>query len=301
MKYIVVGPTIVNDIEFEDGSLSKGHIGGSVFCLAGIKLWSDDCLYVSNVGPDFADYYGEWMDANGCSYDGLNTILPHTQYTLLRYGKYGLHSEESVYGSQEEALVEVLDKPDAALIASHCDNGTKGIYIEASETDFFWDDIDLIRQKGNISIMWEIPTSAAMQSERRDRVLATIQNAGLYSINLPEAQSLFQASDENTAIAAILRYGIPCYFRVGAKGSYMLCNNERHFAPSITVGPVVDATGCGNCSTAAALYGFCECLSPAKVAATGNISAAYNLLQYGPYPKVDSETRKHVQRLLEKF
>lgn len=299
MKYIVVGPTIVNDIEHENGSVSRGHIGGSIFCLSGIKLWCDECLYVSSVGPDFADYYGKWMDANDCSYAGLNVVLPHTQYTLLRYGKDGLHSERSVYGMQEEALAEALDKPDAVLIARHCNGDTRGVYIEAQESDPFWDEIDRVRQKGDISVMWEIPTSAAMNPERRAGVLATIRKAGLYSINLPEALSLFAVPDEDAAASAILGYDVPCYFRVGAKGSYMLLGGQRHFAPSVSIGPVADATGCGNCSTAAALFGFCEGMPPAKAALAGNISAAYNLLQYGPYPKVDLTTRETARKLLE--
>ena len=99
MKYIIAGPTIVNDIIFADGSKSKEHIGGAIFCLEGIKIWSDDCLYVSNVGKDFSQYYGKWMDTNNCSYNGLNFNLPHTQYTTLIYDHNGLHSERSVYGT----------------------------------------------------------------------------------------------------------------------------------------------------------------------------------------------------------
>ena len=62
---------------------------------------------------------------------------------------------------------------------------------------------------------------------------------------------------------------------------------------------VVDPTGCGNVSTAAALYGWCEGYEPKKIARLANISAAYNLLQYGPCPKVDAAMRRHAEELLQ--
>ncbi|MCC2254291.1 hypothetical protein LKD70_07610 [Ruminococcus sp. CLA-AA-H200] len=53
MKYLVYGPTIMNDIVYADGTTDKYHMGGVVFCMAGIKLWDDDVLYISNVGDPY--------------------------------------------------------------------------------------------------------------------------------------------------------------------------------------------------------------------------------------------------------
>jgi hypothetical protein len=135
MSYLVVGPSIINDIEFEDGTIKKSIMGGSIFCVAGIKLWTDECIYISNAGIDYKNYYGKWMDDNNCSYSGLNVILPHTQYTKLIYGKEGLHDEFSIYGIDEEKAVNELDKIDLSLILKHCNDLTKGIYIEANIYD----------------------------------------------------------------------------------------------------------------------------------------------------------------------
>ncbi len=298
MKYIVAGPSIVNDIVFADGRERKGQIGGSVFCVAGIKLWEDDCLFVSNVGPDFRRYYGRWMDANRCAYDGLRCILPHTQYTTLVYDETGLHCERSVYGQAMEKQIDALDVLTAEQIAAHCDRQTRGIYIEAGETSDIWAQLSLIREKCAAKIMWELPTSAAMQRARRSRVLETLQKTDIYSINLPEALCLFDQPDEASAIRAILELGVPCFFRVGKKGAYLLIDGRSFFAPSVTLGELVDATGCGNCSTAAALYGWCEGFDPLQTVFMANISAAYNLLQYGPYPRITENTRKDAQARL---
>ena len=275
MKYLVVGPTIINDIIFADQSRKDQVLGGSIFCVAGIKLWCDDCLYLSNVGEDFDRFYGDWMRANGCSTAGLRYILPHTWYTTLTYGDQGLHSEVSIYGPEEEALVE------------------------ASEADPLWDRLDEVRAGGKqAKFMWEIPTSATMDPARAPKVLETIRKVDIYSLNLPEAMSLFQADGEEAAIRAILELGTPCFFRVGKRGSYMIQDGKATFEPSLTVGPIVDATGCGNVSTAAALFGWCEGFPPQVTARLANISAAYNLLQYGPYPAATKQVREEAMGLL---
>ncbi|MCU6747388.1 PfkB family carbohydrate kinase [Faecalicatena acetigenes] len=299
MKYIVAGPTIVNDIVFADGSKSTGHLGGSIYCVEGVKIWEDDCLYISNVGNDFENFYGEWMEKNGCSLAGLQYILPHTQYTELIYGTEGLHSEASIYGEQEEKEVEKLDIISAGVIASYCDDKTKGIYIEASETSGFWEELGLVRSQTQAKIMWEIPTSAAMTENRHEKVLECIKKTDMYSINYPEARSLFHVETEEEAVQKIKELKVPCFFRVGSKGSYMIAEGKAEFAASLTVGQIVDPTGCGNCSTAAAMYGWCEGNSLYQTAVMANISAAYNLLQYGPHPAITKEVQGQAKALLK--
>lgn len=299
MKYLIVGPTIVNDILYENGSVSKRNIGGSIFCLEGVKIWTDDCLYISNVGADFSDYYGKWMEDNHCLSTGLQYILPHTQYTLLTYGEEGLHSEKSIYGSEEEKRVEELDIISARQVAEYCNEDTKGIYIEASETNEFWNGLSEIRNKSMAKIIWEIPTSAAMIKERKSKVLEIIKKVDLYSINLPEGMSLFEKNTEEEVIEEIIAIEIPCFFRVGKRGSYMIIDGKAHFAKSLLVGEIVDSTGCGNCSTAAAMYAFCEGYEEQQIAVMANIAAAYNLLQRGPYRVIGEDTRKQAWKLVE--
>jgi len=299
VKYLIVGPSIINDIEFNDGFVKKSIIGGSIYCMAGIKLWCDECLYISNVGKDFSIYYGEWMKKNNCSCSGLREILPHTQYTLLKYGKDGIHTEESIYGAKEEEIVNILDKHDIAHIDNFCNNDTKGIYIEANEKDEIWEHLDILKTKRNITVMWELPTSVATQPERREKTIETIKKAGMFSVNMPEARTLFNSDKTDQIIESVIKLGIPCYLRFGKKGSYMICNNNAYFSESLNFGEVIDTTGCGNCSTAAALYGYCEGFKPEKIALIGNITAGYNLLQYGPYPDIISK-RNEALMLLEK-
>ncbi|MEG1275189.1 MAG: carbohydrate kinase family protein [Ruthenibacterium sp.] len=298
MKYIVAGPTIINDIVFADKTEKKQILGGSIYCVAGIKLWEDSCLYVSNVGEDFATYYGAWMQANHCSDQGLRSILPHTWYTKLTYEQKGLHDETSIYGAADETVLEALDVLSAGTLADSCSADTKGIYIETSEDSAFWEDLSAIRSASRAKIMWELPTSAAMDPARKEKVLSTIPKADIYSVNLPEACSLFGVTTEEAALEAIHALGIPCFFRVGKRGSYFVENKKASFAASLCVGPIADPTGCGNVSTATALYAWCEGHTGSEIARMANISAAYNLLQYGPFPAVTPAVRADALRLL---
>ena len=54
----------------------------------------------------------------------------------------------------------------------------------------------------------------------------------------------------------------------------------------------VDPTGCGNCSTAAAMWAYCEGYDLRQIASIANVAAAYNVQQFGPYPTFNSKTRK---------
>lgn len=299
MKYIVCGPSIVNEVVCADGTERGPLLGGSVFCVAGIRIWTPSCGYVSNVGDDFESFYGSWFTANGISTEKLSRPLPHTWHTKLIYGDEGIHSETSIYGEDDEEVLDALDIISAEQVAKACDPDTLGIYIESREQSEFWQEVELVRQATDAKIMWEIPTSALMDSARHEGVRATIEKTDFYSINLPEAKAFFGVDDEQSAIKAIQELGKPCFFRVGSKGSYMVTADEAAFAPSLTVGEIVDPTGCGNASTAAALYGLCEGLEPQAVARAANISAAFNLLQYGPYPEVTEQDACHARALLD--
>lgn len=118
--------------------------------------------------------------------------------------------------------------------------GSGSIYIEAAETSGFWDELQAIRSKTDAKIMWEIPTSAAMTESRHQKVIECIKKADIYSVNYPEAKCLFQIETEEEAVQKIIELGIPCFFRTGSRGSYMLDGKEAAFAKSLTVGEVID-------------------------------------------------------------
>ncbi len=298
MAYLICGPTILNDI-IDDDRRVNGVLGGSVYCLAGIRCWTEDCLYISHVGPDFNHYYGSWFQQNHLSKDGLMMDLPHTHYSTLQYAPNGTYTEYPKYGAAYEAMVYPISRLMAPQIARFCGPDTQGIYIEANEDETLWHELSVIRQHTRGIVMWEIPTQSAVDPMRKSKTLQIIQNVDVFSINVPEAMALYGCSDFNDLIRVLAVQTTPCYLRAGESGSYWIANGLATFAPSMVIGPVVDPTGCGNASTAAALFAFVEGWDPELIPRAGNIAAAFNLLQYGPYPDLGPETRQKAKSLLD--
>lgn len=299
MDYIAAGMTITNDVVFADGTTSKRHMGGSAFALEGIRQWTDSVLYVSNVGPDFPDYYGEWFKNNGLSMDGVRFTMPHTHYNIVKYFPDHQYYEYSIYGETyiQDQAKNWMTTPEQILEV--CD-GVKGIYLDVNVYNSVWKKgIPFIQEKG-CKVMWEIP-AYVKNPEHHDRIWETIDLVDIYSLNLPESKILFGTENEEQAIERILEIGKPCFYRVGSKGSYMIMDGQVAFAPSIDIGEPVDPTGCGNCSTASALYCWCEGYDPLMICIMSNIAAAHNILQYGLYPQFTPEVIANAHALAEDY
>ncbi len=298
MNYIVAGPSIINDIQDNTGSTVSRILGGSVYCVSGLLLWTQKVLYVSKVGSDFYAYFGNWMECNRVPSAGIIPVLPHTHYSLLKYNSSGEYSEQSLYGKEYEEYAYPASRLHGADIAKHCSESTKGIYIEVNENEEIWYELPIIREKTQALIMWEVPSDSVSTSDRREKTLERIHLSDSFSINIPEGIKLFQTSNREELLQRIRALSVPCFLRAGAEGSYWISPEGICFAPSILIGPIVDPTGCGNASTAAALFAFAENLPPEDIPRIANISAAFTILQYGPFPKITAEERILARKLL---
>lgn len=297
MKYLVTGCTRINDINFPDGRTVKGFLGGALFAANGIKPYCDDVLLISTAGSDFDDFYGDYFRANKISVQGMQFILPKTEYTTLDYAEDGRWWEYSIYGKDYEKkwFPRALIKAD--YVIEHADRETLGVYFESGVRESVWQDIDRIRESApDAKIMWELPTGDCENPDLRSEVLALVKNVDIYSLNLPESLHFFETNSEVESIDAIIALGKPCFFRVGEKGAYMIEDGKAWFAPALDVAESVDATGCGNCSTGAAMFGFCEGLHPLMTVIKANLAATLNARQYGPYPKFTEELRVEINK-----
>ena len=114
----------------------------------------------------------------------------------------------------------------------------------------------------------------------------------------------YNLADSVLATMNLKELGVPCYYRVGSKGAYMIMNGEVEFVPVVHLVPKeeeVDPTGCGNSSTAAALWAFCEGMTTKEICAWGNIVAAHNVLQFGPTKVINQAKRDEAMAYLKKL
>jgi sugar/nucleoside kinase (ribokinase family) len=297
LDYLITGCTRINAINFPDGRTVKGFLGGALFAVNGIKPFSDDVLLITTAGPDFDNYYGNYFRENQLSKTGIQFNLPKTEYTILDYTPDGRWWEYSKYGEDFEQswAREALIK--AEFVSKYADQTTRGIYFESAVREPLWQNLDEIRAAApNAKIMWELSTGDCENPQVKDAVLALIGKLDMYSVNLPEAMHLFGTQSEAESIRVIQAVGKPCFFRVGERGAYLIDEKGAWFAPAIDTHLSVDATGCGNCSTGTALFGFCEGYHPLLTVIMANLAASLNAQQYGPYPKFTAELREQLNQ-----
>ena len=287
---------MTNDIIFTDGTESKGHLGGAgLFALTGVKCWEDDVLFLTPAGPDFLGTYGGFMADNQLSLCGVRYTLPHTLYEVLRYFPDGTWVLRSIYGEHyREAQRENLALR-AEMVLPFCGPETRGIYLCSAPDDAIWDELGRIREAApNAKIMWELPQRVE-RPELVERIFQNIEKVDYYSLNLPESKLYFGTGSEEQSLAAIIRHPKPCFFRVGERGAYWAEGGAAAFAPSVEADSAVDPTGCGNCSTAAAMVGAAEGLPPQMIAIKANIAAGLTARQYGPFPKMTAGLRRELE------
>jgi len=295
LRYLVTGCTILNDMIYADGSRAEGCLGGAIYAVNGIKPYCDDVMIITTAGPDFDHYYGPYYRANELTTAGVQYVLPKTHYNMLEYYPDGRWWEYSKYGPEFEDEWWPKSHIHAEYVTRYADESTRGIYFESGVREQVWKNLADIRAAApNALIMSELLTADTASPALKTDLLALIGAVDIYSINLPESLSFFGARSEEESIQAILNLGKPCFFRVGEKGAYMIQDGKAWFAPASGVEDSVDATGCGNCSTGAALYGFGEGHHPLKTAVLANLAAALNARQYGPYPQFTAELRANL-------
>ena len=295
-SYICAGISIVNDIIYADGSRKNGRLGGSIFAYTGIALFTDSVLFVSSGGPDYFSHYGNYFEENSIGTEGIRITMPHTHYTVLEYAPDGTWHEDSVYGSDYFALQSDNCRITLHKLRPFLSEEIRGIYLDAQAYEAVFDEIDEIRKLApNMKIMWEPPTRSSKTPEFHDAVWKDLHKVDYYSMNLDEAAEFFQASSREEIIAKIMELNIPCFLREGENGSSWIEDHQITSLPACKPEEAVDVTGCGNCSSAAALYWRIEGKDPHDIVMNANVAAKCNAMSDGPFAvKKARETRAYL-------
>lgn len=296
MKYVVVGGTILNDMLYADGSTASGYLGGTIYSVNGVRPYEDDVLYVTKTGPNYMEEMGEYLTNNNLSTAGIHATLPKTIWSRVEYKPSGEWFEYSIYDDYSfDDWARDAKFTDEEILA-HIGPDTKGMYVEGHNPEFL-DKIHAISP--DCKAMWEISTRHCNEPEFHEQTMKGIAECDIYSLNKPESMNLFGTKSEEESVQRIIELGKPCFFRVGTGGSYMIQDGKAWFAPLIDFGKSVDATGCGNCSTAAAMYGYAEGLHPLMTAIKANIASGINAAQFGPYLHFTPELRERINEIAQ--
>lgn len=304
MEYIAAGNIMVDMVHFPDGSKNRDQLGGPAgFAYAGIRLFSDDSLLVCNVGEDFHSYFGPWAEKNAVDLRGVKVQAEYCNHSNLIYradGTYAYASkdvDEETFGQYMETIGYLKTRPEE--IGDHSP-GVKGVYMAQNHDRIFWDKLGAIKKRDGFKMIWEIEGPSA-RKRFLDPVVYALQYADVFSINLQESRALsgLEGEEENIDFLKSLPVDM-VLFRVGAKGLYTLHGGKSYFHPSVLDFGVVDPTGCGNTSTGAAIYGYCNHPDdPIMVGTIANVAAAQNAKQFGLIPEYASAREESLAKVRE--
>ncbi|MBS4208905.1 PfkB family carbohydrate kinase [Bacillus sp. FJAT-50079] len=296
MKYVIVS-TAVTDKTYQYGRTTPTiNLGGAgTYALAGVKIWTDEVTLVTGVGADFASVHGKWFEENGLVMDQLQVKDEKTPTTIVKYFEDGERKETPAFGTNHYRLMEAtVDDIQATL---HSD--VKGVYIFKEADLEFWYAVSQLKQNHRFTLMWEINADSAV-FDQIAHVKGIAEKVDIFSINRTEAHSLLHKESINEMITEFKSWNTPLIFlRDGARGAYMIYEDECVHVPPVKNAKVVDATGGGNSSSAGVLYGVCEGYSPYDSGVIGSISASVCLEQQGVPQHLDSEIRKRANELLQ--
>jgi len=308
MKYIACGQASIDKITRPDGSVAGPYIGGpGVFGYTGMRLWDDDTTGILNIASDFYDYYGEWIEKNNVSTAAYNMVYDKTHVTNLVYhenGDYESKFEEKMkwlnrafeYGWTNVRIeqIEQFSKECEALY----------IFVEPMYKHF-WKRLKEMSNQHDFEVMWELGVSKNLGYDAQFALeCLEILKPEMASLNHNESCDFFGTENIDEIFEKIYELEIPYFFyRAGSDGAYSICNRKSYFVPCIDIGelPYVDATGCGNTSTAAATYAWVKTRNPVMTAIMANIAAGYNVGYKGIIDSFSKERRMEAQQLAVKY
>ncbi|WP_105205981.1 carbohydrate kinase family protein [Neobittarella massiliensis] len=299
MKYICSGNIMLDTVKYPDGTTSGTHIGGpAIFAYAGIKLWDDDCQMLTNVGSDYDEYYGQWMRQNSATYQGITVMSDFCTHHYLTYHDDGTYDWEYVHGAHKGAINMGFLEMHPYQFEAACDQDSVLYFPISLENHTFWDQLLEVKRKKKFTFMWEIGATSAVP-ENLERIRQICSQIEMFSINYPEAKVLFGVDTEEEVLRGMKSLGVPfSIMRIGKRGMYTI-EGQNHWLIDSILMDQVDATGCGNCSTGAAMYAYHKTKDPVMAGIMANISAGYNVMQYGPCKDL-AAVRREAEQLAQK-
>lgn len=297
-EYLCAGNIMADCIEDADGNRGPFSLGGdALFGTAGVRLWDSDVAMVCHSGSDFDGSYGKWLKANGVSDEYVVRMPAESSKCLIQHRKDGTYKWIPLQGIDH--IRSQIFTGETLLNAVTED--TKGIYMFAEKINSVFEVIGGIREKNpGLRIMWELWIDGKPYDSGLEELIGMVD---MFSVNRAEAALLFGMSpDDDKALISRLRR-LPAefiFFRCGSDGAYGITKDGTWFCPSVApLGRAVDPAGCGNSSTAAAMYGYTEGFPMEKVLAGACVSAGFMVAQPGVYPVFTAEDRELAEKTRE--
>ncbi len=239
------------------------------------------------------------MDKNNITDHGMREKSEFTNHQIIRYNEDGSYRFSYQLGERVGAANYGFLKMSPFALEPFIDN-TVGVYADQPIDFTWWKNMAQIKNKYGFKVMWEIQDDA-IHDNPAEVIEGILPFVDIFSINDKEGMELFKLSSAKEVGEFLKGFDKPCFYRMGKEGSALISDGKIHFVPSLTINGEVDPTGCGNCSTAAALYAFCEGHDPYMIAILANIAAGYNVGYKGVISEFTEKMRCDALELAEKL
>ncbi|MGJ4850448.1 carbohydrate kinase family protein [Bacillota bacterium Meth-B3] len=309
--YVIAGNVMLDKVIFLDASESgRENIGGpATFAYSGVRIWTDSVMQCSNVGADYEPLFAPWIELNRVETAGYKVVCDRCNHSIMRFidksGAYAAYPPDEEVGEEERWLKNdawqdfgYMKTSPEQIEAFTKKAGVKGVYVAQNADRTFWKKLTAIKQRDGFKLMWEIEAPWAFKHYLQDIREICRDAVDIFSINIGEAQNLFECEGDEACIAGLQALEVDMtLFRVGDRGLYVVTANDAIYLPPAP-GPVVDPTGCGNTSTGSALYAYAEGKDPLMVGIMANVASGQNIRQYGVVPDF-AAIREESYRLAE--
>lgn len=310
MKYVTVGQASIDRVLHEDGTVGRTNIGGpGVFGYAGIRLFDDDVQMILNTAEDFDHYYGSWIRRNDVNTDALYTCYDKTHLFECTYREDGSY----IYIQPNYTVRQITNRGTeygwTNVRPEQIDRHSKdceGLYLFIEPYyKHFYKELKKIKDRNGFKVMYEIGILKGDDYDRDYiREILNILKPEMASLNHNEACEFFETENTEEIFNNIYDMGFDMFFyRCGNKGSCVLNDNDAVFVRAIDIPgeTAKDPTGCGNTSTAAAMWAWLNTGDPLMTAILANIAAGFNVASEGVISDLSRENRELAFKLARDF
>ena len=294
-RFITSGSATIDTItSYGQETRSGQRIGGAVIYSAqGLRTWGDKVSVGIYTGKDFFDFYGDWIAANDIDASGVVVVTEHARRLIINYDERGTFVPIDGY---PEEYSKATDRVDRALIKRIIGPDVYGVHTAITPIPEILGDIKALCGE------YGIPFGAEFHVDHLFGLKEAARNTDYFSVNFFETERVFQGiRDYQDAIDLYASFEVPCFLRVGTDGAYFIKDGKAYFSPLISAFGNLDATGCGNSSTAAAFWAMCSGYDPLACSYIGGITAALNAGTVGVIEKVTDDMRAECRRLLQQY
>lgn len=292
VDYYVLTQLLIDDIYLPSGEHRINQLGGGIYAVAGMRIWSDHVGFCCAPGPDYEGNYDTWFLQNNIAISGgrRNKNCTHGRLNYFPDGEREeiLLPDCATYRESQPLVSEI------PVEYKNC----KGMYFFKDCEQAFWDELLPFLEHGSAVSCWEIFGSSATP-ENRNFIGDALHHIDLFSLNLTEARRLTGLSKPEEIMKSLFTLNAHnVILRMSDKGALVSSGKEIYHIPAAET-TVVDVTGGGNSSTGGFVTGFCQ--SGGDIVEAGlyaGISASYILQQYGVPPLIDTHLMEQARNKL---